>query len=349
MNKNNGDKLIFKNNPLLNKVYGLSLVAAIAALAVFISLIPFIKSFAISPLVIGILLGIIIANSIRQFIPSSFLPGIVFSTKTLLRIAIVFYGFQITFQQIASVGLEGLSLSIIMLSSTMILGVLLGIKILKIDKHTAILIASGSAVCGAAAVLATEDVLKSEPHKTAIAVGTVVLFGTVSMFLYPIMYKSGLLSMDSSQFGLYVGGSIHEVAQVVAAGGAIDVVSTDTAIIVKMTRVLLIAPLLLVLGLFLSTLHRTENHKKTKLVIPWFAVLFIVVAGFNSLQLLPRTLVSSINVIDTFLLTMAMTALGLETHLSKFKQSGLKPLLLAFVLFLWLVIGGYLITLAISD
>ena len=332
----------------LNKIYGIILVALIATIATFVAKIPAIKALAISPLVIGIAIGIVFANTLRNKIPQNWLPGVFFSAKTLLRIAIVFYGFRITFQQIASVGLEGLSLSIIMLSSTMIIGILFGMKLLKLDRDTTILIASGSAVCGAAAVLATEDVLKSEPHKTAIAVGTVVLFGTISMFLFPIMFKSGVLNMDLTQFGLYVGSSIHEVAQVVAAGGAIDSVSSDTAVIVKMTRVMLIAPMLLVLGLFLAKAKSAITHKKAKLVIPWFAVLFIVVAGFNSLDLLPQPLVSNINIIDTFLLTMAMTALGMETHLAKFKQAGLKPVLLALVLFVWLVVGGYLITLAIS-
>jgi len=334
---------------LSNKIYGILLVAIIAIIASFIAKIPAINALAVSPLVIGILLGIVFANTIRSKIPQQWLSGILFSAKTLLRIAIVFYGFRITFQQIASVGSEGLIVSTLMLSSTMILGVLIGIKLLKLDRDTAILVASGSAVCGAAAVLATEEVLKSEPHKTAIAVGTVVLFGTISMFIYPILFKSGVLQMDFTQFGLYVGASIHEVAQVVAAGGAIDTVSSDTAIIVKMIRVMMIAPMLLVLGLFLSKLSGHSSTGAKKLVIPWFAILFIVVAGFNSLHILPIELVTTINHIDTFLLTMAMTALGMETHINKFKQAGFKPVLLAFILFLWLISVAYFLTIAISS
>ena len=333
---------------IANKVYGIVLVAFFASIAIIIAQTPVIRALAISPLVIGILLGIIFANSIRHMIPCGWLTGIVFSAKTLLRIAIIFYGFRITFQQIAAIGLAGLSLSIIMLGSTMLLGIFIGIKVLKLDKHTAILVASGSAVCGAAAVLATEDVLKSEPHKTAIAVGTVVLFGTISMFLFPILFKSGVLDMSFNQYGLYVGSSVHEVAQVVAAGGAIDTVASDTAVIVKMTRVMLIAPMLLILGLFLTKIKTHVTHEKTKLVIPWFAVLFIFVAGFNSLHLLPLNLISSINLIDTFLLTMAMTALGMETHIAKFKQAGFRPVLLAFILFIWLIVFGYIMTQTIS-
>lgn len=336
------------NTQINNKIYGILLVALFATIATFIAHIPHIKALAISPLVIGIVLGMVFANTIRHKIPSSWNTGILFSAKTLLRIAIVFYGFRITFQQIQHVGIEGLALSTIMLTTTMILGILLGTKLLKLDRDTAILVASGSAVCGAAAVLATEDVLKSEPHKTAMAVGTVVLFGTISMFLYPIMYESGILNMDVTQYGLYVGSSVHEVAQVVAAGGAVDAISSDTAIIVKMIRVMMIAPMLLILGVFLSKIKSTGVQGKAKLVIPWFAVLFIAVAGFHSLHLLPTSLVSQINHIDTFLLTMAMTALGMETHVSKFKQAGLKPVLLALFLFIWLVTAGYFLTFSIA-
>ena len=348
MTKNDGHGPSYGSNNILNKFYGISLVAFIAIIAIFVAKIPSIQALAISPLVIGIILGIFFANTVRHKIPETWLPGILFSAKTLLRIAIVFYGFRITFQQIASVGIEGLLISTMMLTTTMIFGVFIGIKLLKLDRDTAILVASGSAVCGAAAVLATEEVLKSEPHKTAIAVGTVVLFGTVSMFFYPIMYEAGLLDMDVTQYGLYVGSSVHEVAQVVAAGGAIDAVSSDTAIIVKMIRVMMIAPMLLILGVFLSKIKNTGTHGKAKLVIPWFAVLFIAVAGFHSLHLLPVNLVSQINLVDTFLLTMAMTALGMETHVAKFKQAGLKPVLLALFLFVWLVTSGYFLTLNLS-
>ena len=325
------------------KLFGILLVALIATVATIIAQIPHIKTLAISPLVIGIILGMVFANTIRNKIPQTWLTGVLFSAKTLLRIAIVFYGFRITFQQIASVGSEGLLISSLMLTSTMILGVFLGTKLLKLDQDTSILVASGSAVCGAAAVLATEEVLKSEPHKTAIAVGTVVLFGTISMFLYPIMYKSGILAMDLSQYGLYVGASVHEVAQVVAAGGAIDAVSSDTAIIVKMIRVMMLAPMLLVLGVFLN--HFSKQKQPTsdvrKIVIPWFAVLFIAVAGFNSLHLLPQNVIGNINHIDTFLLTMAMSALGMETHFNKFKQAGIKPIILATLLAMWLITATY--------
>jgi uncharacterized integral membrane protein (TIGR00698 family) len=222
------------------------------------------------------------------------------------------------------------------------------------------LTASGAAVCGAAAVLATEPVLKSEEYKAAIAVSMVVLFGTISMFLYPVLYTAiiepaaGFLHMTAKEFGIYVGGTIHEVAQVVAVPASVPGVPkemADAAVIVKMTRVIMIAPMLIILGIYLSYSAKKEGGagEKVKLVIPWFAVYFIGVAGFNSLHLVPENIVNIINEIDTFLLTMAMTALGMGTRFAKFKGLGLAPIYTASAMFAWLVIGGFIVTKAVCS
>jgi uncharacterized integral membrane protein (TIGR00698 family) len=116
-----------------------------------------------------------------------------------------------------------------------------------------------------------------------------------------------------------------------------------------MTRVMMLAPLLIALGFVLSRLNLNKNNPtKASIPIPWFAILFIFVAGFNSLHLIPQNGINTINFIDTFLLTMAMTALGMETHFSKFKQAGIKPLLLALALFFWLLIIGYILVILIT-
>jgi uncharacterized integral membrane protein (TIGR00698 family) len=236
------------------------------------------------------------------------------------------------------------------------MGAWLGTKIFGMDKDTSILTASGASVCGAAAVLATEPVLKAEDYKTAVAVSMVVLFGTISMFLYPVLYTTiienatGFLHMTAREFGIYVGGTIHEVAQVVAVPASVPgspKEMADAAVIVKMTRVIMIAPMLIVLGLYLAWESKRaggESDGKMKLVIPWFAVYFIMVAGFNSLNLIPQNIVDIINEIDTFLLTMAMTALGMGTIFAKFKGLGLAPIYTAGAMFVWLVVGGFAIT-----
>ena len=334
---------------------GIIFVALVAAAATWIAELKPVAALGISPLVVGIVIGIFYANTLHNKFPKEWESGITFSGKKILRFAIVFYGFRITFQQIADVGLEGFLVSLIMLSSTFIFGTWIGEKIFKMDRDTSMLTASGASVCGAAAVLATEPVLKAEEHKAAVAVSMVVLFGTISMFLYPVLYTTiidsatGFLHMTPQQFGIYVGGTIHEVAQVVAVPASIPGASPEmanTAVIVKMTRVIMIAPMLIVLGIYLS-----YSAKKTggvaggvKLVIPWFAVYFVGMAGFNSLHLVPQDIVNQINIIDTFLLTMAMTALGMGTRFAKFKGLGLAPIYAAGSMFIWLVIGGFAVT-----
>jgi uncharacterized integral membrane protein (TIGR00698 family) len=336
-------------------ISGIIFVALVAASATYIAGLGPVKALGISPLVVGIVIGIFYANTLHNHFPASWESGIVFSGKKILRFAIVFYGFRITFQQIMDVGVEGFMVSLIMLSSTFILGTWLGHKIFKMDRDTAMLNASGASVCGAAAVLATEPVLKAESHKAAIAVSMVVLFGTISMFLYPVLYAaiiepaSGFLHMTPSEFGIYVGGTIHEVAQVVAVPASIPgapEVMANNAVIVKMTRVIMIAPMLIILGIYLSYSAKKTGGEAggVKLVIPWFAVYFIGMAGFNSLHLVPENIVNVINQIDTFLLTMAMTALGMGTRFAKFKGLGLAPLYTAGTMFLWLVIGGFVVT-----
>ncbi len=342
--------MAFSKENIRYTLNGILFVALFTIAAIQISEIGFIKKLAISPLIIGIVIGMFYANTLRSHIPKEWVPGIIFSSKQLLRFAIILYGFRITYQQIVEVGMAGLIVSALMLSTTFVLGWWLGVKVFKMDRDTSVLCASGSSVCGAAAVLATEPVLKAEPYKSAVAVGTVVLFGTIAMFTYPALFKSGLLDMDAATYGIYVGGTVHEVAQVVAAGGAIGGAAADNAVIVKMTRVMMIAPLLIVLGIVVAKSLKSESDadgKKLKITIPWFAVWFIVVAGINSMLAgfeSIQPLIKEINALDTFLLTMAMTALGMETSVQKFKQAGLKPVLLALIMAIWLMVGGYFVT-----
>jgi len=337
--------LAFSKENRAHTLSGILFVALFSMTAVSISNFPFFSKLAISPLIIGIIIGVFYANTLRSKLPEEWVPGIQFSTKKLLRLAIILYGFRLTFQNIADVGLSGILVSTVMVFSTFIIGYFTGTKIFKFDKETTILISAGSSICGAAAILATEPVLNSKPYKSVVAVSTVVIFGTLSMFLYPIAYRAGYTHFNSTEMGLYIGGTIHEVAHVVGAGNAINDIVATNAVIVKMIRVMLIAPFLIILSFWLLRSGKNLNGKqKTKITIPWFAVLFIAVAGFNSLGLLPDSIISVINIIDTFLLTMAMTALGMETNVKKFKSVGMKPIYIASVLYLWLVFGGYFVT-----
>ena len=326
---------------------GIVIVLIISVFVTFLSEFSFFKDLAISTLIIGILFGMLYANSIKKYFPQSFDKGVAFCTKTLLRTGIVLYGFRLTFQNLEEVGFSGVFTAFLIVSSTFIIGYLFGTKVLKLDREITILTSAGSAICGAAAVLATESVLKSPAYKSAIAVSTVVVFGTIAMFLYPFLFKLGILNLSDSNMGIYIGATLHEVAHAVGAGEALGENASSNAVIVKMIRVMMLAPFLIVLSIWLlkTAVNSTIDNKdkKAKIIIPWFALMFIVVVAFNSFDLLSLQIVESINYLDSFILTVAMTALGMQTSFDKFKNVGLKPIYLASVLFLWLIFAGYFI------
>lgn len=325
-----------------HKLSGIMLIALFSFSAFYIAEFDIFKQISFSPMIIGIILGMIYANSLRNHLPQEWVPGIIFCSKTLLRAAIIFYGFRLTIQNVMSVGSSAIIIDTIIVTTVIILGLLIG-KWLKLDRDLTILTAAGSAICGAAAVLGTEPVLDSKPHKTAVAVSTVVIFGTIAMFLYPMAYRAGNFDLTPVQMGLYTGSTLHEVAHVVGAGNAMnDTMIANNAVIVKMIRVILLAPFLIILGFFIKPKNTEAGEgKKRKITIPWFAVGFLLVIGFNSLDLVPKVAVDTINSLDTFALTMAMTALGAESSFEKFKKAGFKPFLMALILFAWLMTAGY--------
>ena len=368
---------MFKKGNRANTLHGILLIALFSFAAFYIAEIPFVKSLSFSPLIVGIILGMLYANSLRNKLPETWVPGIKFCTKQVLRAGIVLYGFRLTLTpfhrlfcyslygfrltltQVAAVGLPAVVIDTIIVAGTIFLGIWLG-KLMKMDKDTSLMTATGSAICGAAAVLGAEPVVKCEGHKTAIAVSTVVIFGTISMFLYPIMYRAGMLdALGDTGVAIYTGSTLHEVAHVAGAGNAMDPTDSlgiaGTATITKMIRVMMLAPVLVIMSFALAGRKKANPEgkaEKSKITIPWFAFGFIGIICLNSLlQYLTGAetvkdipLNGAIEYIDTFMLTMAMTALGTDTSLEKFKQAGAKPFLLAGLLYIWLVGGGYLLT-----
>lgn len=323
-------------------LHGILLMALFACAAFYIGEMNWVKALSLSPLVVGIILGMLYANSLRNNLPDTWVPGITFSSKRILRFGIILYGFKLSFQDVVAVGFPAIVIDAIVVVLTILLGVFVG-RLLKMDRSIALLTACGSAICGAAAVMGVDGAIRPKPYKTAVAVATVVIFGTLSMFLYPILYRAGIFNLPADQMGIFAGATIHEVAHVVGAGNAMGAAISDSAIIVKMIRVMMLVPVLLVIAFIVAkdVASRADGNGRTKINVPWFAILFLVVIGFNSLDLLPGNIVEFINTLDTFLLTMAMTALGAETSIDKFKKAGFKPFLLAAILYVWLIGGGY--------
>lgn len=341
------------------RYHGILFMALFACASCFIGEWQVLKALSISPLIIGIVLGMAYANSLRNHLPATWGPGIKFCSKSILRLGIILYGFRLTFQDVVAVGLPGIVIDCIIVAVTILGGVMVG-KWLKMDSDIALLTSIGSGICGAAAVLGAEATIKTQPYKTAVAVATVVIFGTISMFLYPIGYRAGIIDLTPDQMGIFSGATLHEVAHAVGAGNAMGDEIANVAIITKMIRVMLLVPVLLILGWWAAASARkrlktanagecdaadgTAKAGKGKVQVPWFAFGFLLVIGFNSLDLLPAPVVGWINDFDTFLLTMAMAALGAETSFDKFKQAGAKPFVLATILYVWLLFGGYLLT-----
>lgn len=327
-----------------NMGLGLLLVGIITAISHLLAQTSLFSQLHFSALTLSIVLGIIIGNTFFSKIESHTNFGVSFAKGILLRAGIVLYGFKITLTEINSVGINAMASDAIMLITTFFITLWIGVYLLKMDKQTVQLTATGCSICGAAAIMAAEPVIKSESHKVAVAIAVIVIFGTISMFLYPIMYPYMADYLSQHQFGIYIGSSVHEVAQVYAAGENINSVVADNAVITKMIRVMMLAPFLFAFSYFL-----TKGNNKNKLVIPWFAIYFIGVAIFNSFNLLPQSWVNILITLDNILLMMAMAALGLTTRIKSLKQAGLKPFILGFFVLIWLIIGGFSVNLTMQS
>jgi uncharacterized integral membrane protein (TIGR00698 family) len=319
-------------------VPGLLLAAAIAALGMLAAQTHWAQHAGLSALTLAIIGGILAGNTLFPLVAVRAAPGVDLSKSWLLRIGIILYGFRITFQQIAAVGWSGILIAALMVTLTYVIAVQIGTRLLGLDRQTSMLIGAGSAICGAAAVIASEPVVGGQAHKVCVAVATVVIFGTLGMFLYPLLYPH--LGLTVQQYGVYVGSTMHEVAQVVVAGNSISESAASTAVIEKMLRVMMLAPFLLVLSATQPQGTSCEGRAR-RIAIPWFAVLFIAVSALHSLQWIPPAIVGRLVQLDTILLAMAMAALGLRTHIGAVRQAGLKPIALAAMLFVFLIVGGY--------
>jgi len=346
----------------LNKLAGLGLTSAIAAIALWLSNSPVAQHTHASALTIALLIGMLVGNTVYPRIAAHTAQGVLFSKKSLLQLGIILYGFRITFEQISQVGWAGMLIDAIVLCSTFFLAYQIGTRFFKLDSKTSILIGAGSAICGSSAILATESVVKADAAKVAVAVSTVVIFGTLAMFIYPMLFELnqhlGWL-IDAQSFGMYTGSTMHDVGQVVAAGLQMDENTAAAAVITKMLRVMMLAPFLMCLSMWWDNKKANDHphhavqqgnvqadaqaNTKNTITIPWFALMFIAVAGLNSLHILPTTITQLGLSVDTWVLAMATAGLGLATHIEAIREAGIKPLLLAAVMFAYLIVGGAII------
>lgn len=353
---------MFSKGQRVGTMSGVMLIAVFSFASFYIAQFEAVKKLSLSPLIIGIIIGTVYANTLRNRLPEQWVPGIKFCTKQILRTGIVLFGFRLTLSDVYAVGLPAFVVDLVIVVSTILLGILFG-KMLKMDEQTALMTSTGSAICGAAAVLGAESVVRCPGHVTAVAVSTVVIFGTIAMFLYPAMYYAGWLdALGDMGTAIYTGATLHEVAHVAAAGNAMDPSDAlgiaGTATITKMLRVMMLAPVLVIMAMALSwqralRAEQSSHQHKSQITIPYFAIGFLVVivintfiqdaCGAQTVKEIPLN--GTIEYIDTFMLTMAMTALGTDTSFDKFKAAGSRPFILALMLFAWLMGAGYCLAL----
>ena len=333
---------------------GLCLSAALAAAAMALGRFDWLAAHGLSALTLAIVLGVLVGNTVYPRFAAASGPGVQVSKQQLLRLGIVLYGLRLTTQDMGQMGWTGVVVDALVLCSTFGLACWIGMRWLGLERETAMLIGAGSSICGAAAVLATEPVVKARAEQVTVAVATVVVFGTLSIFLYPVLFQLnqawGVIPGGAKGFGQYAGSTIHEVAQVVAAARSIGPEAADAAVIAKMVRVMMLAPFLLLLSAWMARSGGARAatgaggaRSKRKITVPWFAFGFLAVVLLHSQQWLPAPFVHFVTEIDTGLLAMAMAALGLSTHFGAIRKAGAKPLLLALILFGWLLAGGALI------
>ena len=310
----------------------------LASLAVWrLAALPWNGRIQASPLTLAILAGMLVGNVAGSRL-GNLNPGLRFAQQKLLRIGIVLYGIRLTLQDLYHLGPQALLLDLTVIAAVLLIGYRFGTRMLGMDPDTALLVSAGSGICGAAAVLATDKVIESEAHKVSVAVATVVVFGTVAMFLYPILYP--LTGFTERQFGIYTGATVHEVAQVLAAGRTVSGRVADMAVVTKMLRVLLLAPVLVIVGLA----RRKQGAGSREITFPWFVLWFLGVIAIQSLMPVSKAARSSLIECDTILLGSAMFALGTSTRWDQLRRAGPRPLLLGATLFAGLVLGGFLLT-----
>jgi uncharacterized integral membrane protein (TIGR00698 family) len=293
---------------------------------------------AVSALMIAIILGMLVRNTVG--IPAACAPGIRFSLRRLLRLAVMLLGFQLSARQIAEVGGRGFFVVAVTLAAAFLFTTWLGRR-LGVDRKLSELIAAGTSICGASAIVATNAVTEGSDEDVAYAIAVVTLFGCASMLLYPV--GNALMHMPAQAYGLWAGASIHETAQVLAAAFQGGTVSGQIATFSKLSRVMLLAPVVLTLGWIANRRDGAASGKKRTVLPPLFLLGFIAAICINSAAILPVAVTREIVKIDQFLLALSLGAMGLETSFRKVREAGLRPMLLGSGA--WLFISAFSFTL----
>ena len=297
---------------------------AVCALAALVAVLVNLWNPVLSALLIAIVLGMLVGNLAPM--PAQMDPGVKFASKRLLRVGVVLLGLQVSLGDIAGLGWGMVGVVLAVVALTFALTLVIG-RLLRLSLPATLLIASGFSICGAAAVAACDGVIDAEDEEVASALAQVVLFGTLMIAVIPLL--SGLLGLSEHQAGLWAGASIHEVAQVVAAAGIIGPAALAVAVIVKLARVVLLAPVMAILSTWQRRRQDASGAAGTKPpLVPLFVVGFLIAVVVASLNIVPAQVLSGIKVLQTFLLSAAMFGLGTGVNFRKLLGMGGRPIVL---------------------
>jgi uncharacterized integral membrane protein (TIGR00698 family) len=290
---------------------------------------------------IALLLGIVVASLVGPRIrPLG--PGLRFASQRILRVGIVLLGARLSLAEIARIGLPATGIVVISMAASFAI-VLLVARVVRVDSRLAVLIAVGSAVCGNTAIVATAPVIGARAREVAYAVATITLFGTLAVFLYPIIGRA--LALPQPSFGLWAGVAVHDTSQVIATGAAYGPQALDVATVVKLIRNALMAPLLLVI----ATVWAAQSHdpagptrRSLRRAVPLFILGFLALAALRTLGLVDPQQAATLDVVARTLILVALAAVGMSINLGELRETSWRPLAVGFAVALLIGLGSLL-------
>lgn len=294
----------------------------------------------VSGVVLGILTGVALRRRLAPTAVPRLAPGLRLASKLVLQVAVVLLGARLSLAEVARVGWDSLPVMLGTVLACLAAAAVLG-RALGIDRELVALLGTGTAICGASAIAAVTPVLRATPTNVAYALSTVFAFNVAAVLVFPPLGHA--LGMSQEAFGLFAGTAVNDTSSVVAAAATFGPVAADQAVVVKLVRTLLIIPIVIGLAMLVARRDRRASgatavagRPAVLRLVPWFLVGFLVLAAVNSVGLIPGGWHAPLATAATFLITVALAAIGLSTDLPAMRAAGVRPLLFGGLL--WLVV-----------
>ncbi|MBD0383013.1 YeiH family protein [Paenibacillus sedimenti] len=319
---------------------GIGLTLGLALIAKGLSGLPILS--IIGQLVIAIMLGIGWKAAVG--VSDHTFAGASFASKKLLRLGIILLGMRLNMADVIQAGPHLLLLAILQIAFA--ISVVYGLsRLFNVERRLGMLTACGTAICGAAAIVAISPQMRASDEETAISAASVAILGTIFTLIYTIIYP--YLRLTAEGYGIWAGGTLHEVAHVIAAAAPVSREAEDMAVMVKLSRVAMLVPIAVLIGIWTRRLEKKKNRNEPiprnwkRIPVPWFILGFIVMCGVNTSGILSKELTNDLIVVAYFLITMAMTGLGLSVNIAAFRKFGIKSFAAGLIGSILLSIFGY--------